>query len=582
MWHEVIVFISQQNDLVKLAVELGVVILVTWMLKYFGQPLLIGYLFSGIIIGPFGLWLIQIGEDSSFVKLFSELGIALLLFTVGLGLNPKVIREHGKTSLGIGIAQIVATVALGFVCVRLLWFSAQESLYLSVAFTFSSTIVVVKLLSDKGELDTVYGKLATGILIIQDLVVMLLLMFISIGGAHTGALSGGVMVAAGIGLVAIVILMSKYALPLIMRKIAGNEEFILLIGLGRCLILGALFQLSWFSFEIGCLLAGMSFAASPFRIEITSRLKSLRDFFVVLFFLNIGMQLSFSSVMNHLGAAMIFIVFVFIIKTLIVYYSVKMHGFTSKTSLKTALSLSQISEFSFLLISIGIASGQIQDTSLLSVVMFVGLITICFSSYVTLYNNKVYMRLRKRFTVISDTTDQEDILKDIPDEDIDVVLFGYGRIGSEIGEFLTTNNIKYVVVDHNPKLLKPLKNKKIPYIFADAGNHELYPEVFHRNVKMVISTIKDYDDDYSLIQAMKNINESMVVVVVATHADDALELYHIGADYVIMPDELSAHHTSGMIERLGFDIVKFIEQKVSHMQLLQERIQRWLMSLLRK
>lgn len=588
MLHEMIWFITQQNDLVRLAVELAIVVVVTGILRYIWQPLLIGYLFSGIIIWPFGLWLIQVGDTSSFVKLFSELGIALLLFTVGLWLNPKVIKEHGKTSLGIGIAQIAGTTAIGFLRVWIGWFSLQEALYLSVAFTFSSTIVVIKLLSDKWESDTVYGKLATGILIIQDLVVMLLLMFLSIGGAgwhaagHGADHSAGFMLSAGIALVVTVIVMSRYGLPVIMRKIAWNEEFILLIGMTRCLLLGALFQLSGFSFEIWCLLAGMSFAASPFRIEITNRLKSLRDFFVVLFFLNIGMQLSFSSVMMHIRAASGFVVFVIVVKTLIVYYAAKIHGFTVKTSLKTALSLSQISEFSFLLVSIGIAGGQISDPGLLSVVMFVWLITICFSSYVTLANNKVYLRLIKKFPkLFRSAGDQEDLMQDMPEENVDVVLFWYGRIGSEIAEFLTKNNISFVVVDHNPNLLKPLKIKWIPYIFADAWNHEMYQEVFRRNVKMVISTIKDFDDDYALIHSVKRIQESMIIAVVATHSDEALDLYHAGADYVIMPDELSAHHTSSLIERLGFDIVKFVEHKVNHMQNLQERIQRGLLSLLR-
>ncbi len=504
---------------------------------------------------------------------------------VGLGLNPKIIKEHGKTALGVGILQIVGTVLIGFLVVWAWWFSSQEALYLAVAFTFSSTIVVVKLLSDKGEADTVYGKLSTGILIIQDLVVMLLLMFISVGGAGGAWKSWTMMVGAGFGLCLLVFLFSKYVLPVVMRKIAWNEEFILLLGMAWCLVLGALFQLSGFSFEIGCLLAGMSFAASPFRIEVTNRLKSLRDFFLVLFFLSIGMQLSFASVMQHLGAAILFIVFVFVGKTALVYGAVKWHGFTQKTSRKTALSLSQISEFSFLLISLGISSGQLADESLLSVVMFVGLVTICLSSYVTVYNNKVYAWVRKiqeRYMPKLNASSQEEDIDDIPGEHLDVILFGYGRIGSEIGEFLQEHEIPFVVIDHNPNLLKPLDKKWIHHIFADAGNHELYNEVFRRGVKMVISTIKDFDDDYSVIQAVKNVNENIVVMVVAAHVDDALELYHAGADYVIMPDELSARHTSGLIEHLGFDIMKFVEHKIDHMQAIQERIQRGLMSILRK
>ncbi len=558
------------NQLTQMSLLLTVVIVVTWLLKYFKQPLIIGYLISWVIIGPFVLGLLTPGEETSFIELFSQLGIALLLFMVGLGLNPRVIKEHGKTAVGVGFLQIVGSVLLGFIVAQFLGYDLITSGYISLALAFSSTIVIVKLLSDREENDTLYGKLSIGILIVQDIVVMILLMTISLVNQNSGG-GDGTMLLWGIALLGIVGVFAHYILPSLVRRLADVQEYLLLIGMGRCLLLGSLFWAVGFSFEIGCLLAWMSFAVSPYRIEIANKLKSLRDFFLILFFLHIGMQLTFTNFQEHFLTIIGFSLVVIFGKPLLVYWAAKFYGFTNQTSLKAGMSIGQISEFSFLLIAMGISSWHITDAWLLSTVMFVGLITIILSSYATIHNNIIHHRWRN---IVGDEHAHRDEEEEVisHDEKVDVMLFGYGRMGASIAQVLEKHNLSYIVVDHNPNLIAPLALKQIPFVFADAINSEMYTTFMKQGVKMVISTIKDFDDDREIVNMSKSINADINVFVVSNDIDDAVKLYDAGADYVIMPNHISAHHTGMLIEEIGFDIDKLVMKKTEHLEYIKLQI----------
>lgn len=313
----------------------------------------------------------------------------------------------------------------------------------------------------------------------------------------------------------------------------------------------------------------MSFALSPYRREIANKLKSLRDFFLVLFFIHIGMQLQFSAITENWFAVLILTAFVFLVKPLLVRAATKWYGFTNKTAFKSAVSLGQISEFSFLLIAIGISYGHITDPGLLSVMMFVGLLTITLSSYAVIYNNILYGRWKACFGEYDTQAEVH-----APDgEAIDVILFGYGRMGVPLADILERNGWSYMVVDHNPEVIKVLKQKGIPAVYGDATNDELYKELLQQGVKMVISTIRDHDDDWLLITSTKTYSPDIIMLVVSNHVDEALTLYDVGADYVIMPDHISAHHAGVMLEEVGMSMEKLLSKKEEHIHDIQYKVQ---------
>ncbi len=263
------------------------------------QPIIIAYILTGILASPYALDLIH---SEVTLQMFAHIGIAVLLFMVWLWLNPNVIRQSGKISIVTWLGQIAFTSVIGFTICYFLGFDTVTSAYMGVALTFSSTIVIVKTLTDKWVIDELYGRIAVGMLIVQDMFAML---FLIVASALQNAgwdivISSFVLVL--VGKIALLwgglYLFAKYALPHIAAYFARSQEFLLVFAIGWCLTLASIFYAVGFSLEIGALLAGLTLATVPYRFEIMSKVKSLRDFFVILFFVYLGSTLSFAGIQH--------------------------------------------------------------------------------------------------------------------------------------------------------------------------------------------------------------------------------------------------------------------------------------------
>ena len=267
---------------------------VSLIMRILRQPLIIGHIVTGIIVGPSVLSLIQSADT---IQVFSKIGIALLLFIIGLGLNPKVIKEVGKVAALAGLLQIGFTALFGWIAATILGLTKTESVILAIALSFSSTIIILKLLSDKKEQSRLYGKITIGILLVQDVIATFALLVITAQGNDHGfsPLELLQLVAKGLLIAAPIFYIGNNILPKMHKLIAGSQEFLFLFAIGWGFGCAALFQVAGFSLEIGALLGGISLAALPYTQEISSRLRPLRDFFVVVFFINLGAQLSFSN-----------------------------------------------------------------------------------------------------------------------------------------------------------------------------------------------------------------------------------------------------------------------------------------------
>lgn len=269
----------------ELSLVIALAATVAFVMRLLKQPLIIGHIITGIIVGPSVLHLIQSPET---IQVFSSIGIALLLFIIGLGLNPQVIREVGKVATAAGILQVLFTSGIGYFCGVVLGLTKTEAAFLGVGLAFSSTIIILKLLSDKKEQSRLYGKVLTGILLVQDIAAAVALLFIT---AKAGdGLTIGTLVNLGIrgGVIAVpLLIIGTLVLPRFHRLIAGSQEFLFLFALGWGFGFAALFQHAGFSLEIGALLAGVSLAGLPFAQEISARLRPLRDFFIVVFFITL-------------------------------------------------------------------------------------------------------------------------------------------------------------------------------------------------------------------------------------------------------------------------------------------------------
>ncbi len=554
--------------------ELSAIILIATIVagitRALKQPLVISYIITGILVGPAFLDIISSQETFG---TFSHIGIALLLFTVGLNLNLRVIKEVGKVSVVTGLGQVVFTSLVGFFIALALGFSWIVSLYVAVALTFSSTIIITKLLSDKKDINSLYGKISIGFLLVQDLVVVFILIVASsLSGDFDLASVVSSVLLKGAGFFLAVFLVSLYILPKFLKIIAKSQEFLLLFAVGWCLALSGLAYYLGFSLEIGALLAGVTLAMSPFRFEISSKMKPLRDFFLVLFFIVLGSQIMIENIGQYWLPIVIFSLFILIGNPVIVMIIMGILGYTKRTSFLAGLTVAQISEFSLIFVSLGVSLGHV-SSEVLSFVTAIGLITIAGSTYMILYADRIYNILSKYLIVFERKGKKVDQSQKQKNEIYDIILFGYDRIGYDVLETFKSLNEKYLVVDYNPETIQRLSKKGIDCKYGDAGDIELLNELELDKVKMVVSTIPKLETNLLLISKIREVNKDAIITVVSYNIDETMELYNAGATYVLMPHLLGGYHVSFMIKKHGLDLAKFLEEKESHIKSLTKRMQ---------
>lgn len=553
---------------VELSIIIGITIIIAGLMKMLKQPLIIGYIITGIIIGPYILNVINLTDT---IHILSQIGIALLLFIVGLSLNPRIIKEVGNVSSITGIGQVIFTSLIGYLICRLFGLSTVNSFYIAVALTFSSTIIITKLLSDKGDTETLYGKISIGFLIVQDIIAMLILMVISSlssGLDLTHLILGAFL--KGLGLLGVLFIIGIYIIPKITRIIARSQEFLMLFSIGWCLILSSLFYYFNFSIEIGALLAGITLSLSPYRYEISSKMKPLRDFFIVLFFILLGSQMSFADISPYIIHVIILSFFILIGNPLIVIILMGIMGYTKRNSFLAGLTVAQISEFSFIFIALGVKIGQLEN-EIMSLITMIGMITIAGSTYMILYSNKLYSLLSGYLSIFEKKGRKVDEHRYYKDGAYDIMLFGYNRIGYDILESLKKIKKKFLIIDFNPETVRRLSEKGFECRYGDANDSEMLNEFNFSKTKMIISTIPDFETNLLLINKIKDSNKKTIITVVSHQIDEAIKLYESGATYVLMPHFLGGHHVSTMIEKNGLSISKFLKEKINHIKYLRYR-----------
>jgi len=430
----------------------------------------------------------------------------------------------------------------------------------------------MKLLSDKGDMERLYGKIAIGFLIVQDFIVILILMVISSFSTSSNITQLVFKtILEGVGLLVLLFLVGIYILPRVTKRIAKSHEFLLLFSLGWCLALSALFHYLNFSMEIGAILAGITLSSSPYRYEIYSRMRQLRDFFIVLFFILLGSQMTFSNIGQNILPITILSAFVLIGNPLIVMLLMGFLGYTKRNSFLAGLTVAQISEFSVILVALGIKLGHLSGETL-SFVTAVGLITIAGSSYMIIYANKIYPHLSQYLGVFERKGGKVDEHKYHKQEKaFDVILIGYDHIGYDLLKSFKKNEKKLLIVDYDPEVIVGLAKEGVPCLYGDITDSEILNDLNLSKAKMIVSTIPDFDTNMYLINRIRQSNENAIVFVVSHEVEEAMKLYEKGANYVIMPNFLGGYHACTLIEKHGFDVDKFLEEKILHIKDLKDK-----------
>lgn len=537
---------------------------VSLIMRLIRQPLIIGYIITGIIVGPSVLNLINSPQT---IEAFSSIGIALLLFIIGLGLNPKVIKEVGKVSALVGVLQVLFSTIIGYFGGIVLGYTRTESLFFGVALAFSSTIIILKLLSDKKEQTRLYGKVATGILIVQDLIAATALLFVTAKGTEHGFTLSELswLVIKGSVIAIPLFFIGMVILPRVHKFIAGSQEFLFLFAIGWGFGFAALFERAGFSLEMGALLAGVALAGLPYAQEAAARLRPLRDFFIIVFFITLGTGLNLHHIGLLLPAVIIGSFVVIIVKPMIVLSIMGFLGYTKKTSFKAAVTTAQISEFSLVFVILGNRVGLVSN-NVMAALTVIALITIAFSTYMIIYADKLYELFENDLAMFERR-------KDLNHEKehkraFDMVLFGYHKGGQEFIKVFKSLKRSYVVVDYDPEVIDILEQQKIEFIYGDITDIELLEEIGLEKPKLVVSTITDYDTTVFLVRLLSEKNPRSVIICHADNINEADELYEMGATYVMMPHYIGSEKIGALIKRSGLKKSEFKELREKHLDYL--------------
>ena len=489
----------------QIALILLVAAVVGFLANLLRQPLIVAYIFVGILLGPAFLGLVSASDE---IELLAKFGIAILLFLVGLKLDISLIRSTGLVALTTGVAQVLITMGIGFLIVLAWGFEWIPALYVALALAFSSTIIIIKVLSDKRELDRLHGQIAVGVLIVQDMLVIVAMVVIASMGSPDGADEPTSLLVTLVGSViflAAVALLARYVVPRLLSVLARSQELTLLFGVGWAMSLAGTSQLLGLSMEIGAFVAGVALASTPYRESLSARMVSLRDIMILFFFIELGTSLSFEDAGSQILLAAILSLFVLVLKPLIVMVIMGALGYRSQVSFKAGFALAQISEFSLILIALGYSLGQV-DSEILSLVTLVAIITITLSTYFILYSDKLYplaAPLLRRFDRIDSHDEEREESQAHP---FDAIVIGAGRLGSSVVRGMQDKGGRLLVVDQDPRALKAAKGEGVETLFGDISDPEFAASLPLNETDAVICSVHDRSTNLVLLETLTRFN----------------------------------------------------------------------------
>ncbi|HVT00793.1 MAG TPA: cation:proton antiporter family protein [Patescibacteria group bacterium] len=527
------------------------------------QPPILAYILAGIIIGPLGLIHIQ---NADLIKSMAEIGVALLLFILGLELRFDDLKSVGRVAFITGVGQIILTSVLGFLILIALGFPTLSSIYIAIALTFSSTILIVKLLSDKKDINSLYGKISVGFLLVQDLFAILALIILSSLSKTNGSFSAesiGIVFVKGLLLFGIIILLSKTVFPKLLARLAHSPEGLFLFSIAWAFGLSAFVSSSLvgFSVEIGGFLAGLALANSPENFHIISRIRSLRDFFVIIFFVTLGMGMVLNGALRILPQAILLSIFVLIGNPLIVMVILGLIGFRKRTSFLAGLTVAQVSEFSLILIFLGSKIGHVSN-DIISLITLVAVITFAISTYMIMNGNYLYRKLNKYLDIFERKNVTGESRIDLGQIKDHIVLAGVNRAGESILASISKDpDQKIVAIDFNPDVVRKLLEENKLAVFGDVSDDDILDHVQIKTAKTIISTISDPEDNLNLIKEVKRSGSDAKIITLARDNHDAHLFYKAGADYVVIPHITSGKHIAKIIKEDKLDDLDDLREK---------------------
>ncbi|RMF54646.1 hypothetical protein D6745_04605 [Candidatus Woesearchaeota archaeon] len=571
--------------------EIGIIIIAATFIGYFlrllRQPLIPAYILTGLLLGP----VLGVVTDLSVIEKLSEIGIAFLLFIVGLEINFSKLRSVLFVSTIGGLIRIFLLFSIGYVVALLLGFVSIVAAYVAVAITFSSTVLAVKILADKHELTTLHGRIIMGMLLIEDFFAILALTIFS-----SQVFSPVIILMSLIKVLLLLIiayLISKYILTFIFKIAVKSNEIMLLLAISTCFFFALMAEFSGrlislvfspsqipaaqslgigTSAIIGAFIGGIALANLPHHIELIARIRSLKDFFAILFFVSIGLNLTTAAFKLILIPLMALLGIIITIKPFLTSLIISFMGYKKRTSFFVGIGMMHVSEFALIIAAQGLILGNI-TREIFSVIVITTAFSMILGSYSIKFSAHLFEFLKPVLSFLDKLAMKNmEIEHYIPMGFSNaVVLVGYGNIGYTIHQKLSKLKKKVIIIDYNPDIIKELSDKKVPCYFGDINDPEVLDQINIKTVSQIISTLPYKDQNIKLIRKLKSKNPKILIYATALKIDDALKLYDEGADYVIMPHFLGGGHVSLMLEESADDPRKMEQTRKEHLLQLEER-----------
>jgi Kef-type K+ transport system membrane component KefB len=553
----------------QLIYDIALCIIAAWALgvvaHFLRQPIILAYLVGGYALGPAGFSLVH-GEES--IATISELGLIFLLFMIGLEIDLKKIVSAGSAILVTAASQILVGCVLGVVFFWALGFPLTgghwDALYLGIAAALSSTVIIVKVLYDKRELDTLPGRVTLGLLVLQDLFVIL---FLAIQPSLDNLQASALLLSFGrvTVLVATALAVSRFVLPPLFHSVARLPELVLVGAIAWCFLVGELAARLELSREMGALIAGVSLSTFPYALDVTAKVTSLRDFFVTLFFVGLGMTIPAPD--GHLILwALAFAAFVVVSRIVLTFVPLYVLKNGLRASLLPAINLSQVSEFSLVVLALGLDKHQVSDTSK-GLVSFAFVLLAALSTFAMMKSDRLTRGLipwLKR----AGLRDLDDSAAPAPTGDhghggARILLIGFFRTASSLLEELRRDQQTLLedvaVVDFNPRVHEVLRARGVKVIYGDISQPETLMHAGVAKAEILVCTIPDSllkgTTNIKLVRHLRDLNAEAKIIVVAEVLADVPALYAAGADYVSVARLDEATNLSEVLRAASCDLL---------------------------
>ncbi len=557
--------------------DLGIAMLLATVLAYilrvFKQPPIVAYILAGILMGPDVFGIIK---NEELIKTLAELGIAFLLFIVGMELDVGRLKRVGSVVMFVGITEIIAVTLVGYFVMRYLGFGFTESIYVGAILALSSTMIVVKMMSETNQLSTLHGRIILGVLLLQDIIAVVILATITSYSGMNGHYLITPVVSA-LGLFSLAMVTGRYITPYIVKRISKDPEILFLTSLSTLFMFSLFAYLMGLPISVGSFLAGIALAVFPYNVEMISRIVSLRDFFSAIFMISLGMMLDLTSFRNMLHVIGVFLFIVMIVKPVMIYLLCSLAAHERKVSFFSGTYLGQISEFAFIVISVGLThnvfNGDISSSVITATLISMSITPALISNGARLFYEleSLLVRVDRVLKIRRKHFHDDEIIPKISKLTNHVIICGGDFVGYKLTRKLISHNIPVVVIDFDPEVIEKYRYARIPVIYGDVTHPEVMGFANVKKASVLISTIPMEEDNTFLLTNLRRMAPSVRSIIFATTIDEAIKYYSMGADYVIIPKLVSIEKTFSVIKKAldnDFDGMNRIRE--AHLRRLEE------------